>query len=133
MPIKVTHTKPEFVDERGYITRLMDQDEFPIRAVLYITGKKGTERGNHYHKTDAHYVYCLSGKFRYSEKNMSKKNSKKQSVVLKPGDVVLSRPEVAHSMEFLENTVFLAFTTEQRAQNKYEEDIVRIKITSNGK
>lgn len=133
MPIKVTHTKPEFIDDRGYITRLMDQDEFPIRAVLYITSKKGTERGNHYHKTDAHYVYCVSGKFRYSEKNMNKKSAKLESVILKPGDIVLSRPGVAHCMEFLEDTVFLAFTTERRQQDKYEEDIIRIKITGNGR
>ena len=84
MAIKVTHTKPEFVDERGFITRLMDQDKYPIRAVLYITGKKGTERGNHYHKKDAHFVYCLSGKFRYAEKNMDKKGAKKESVILRP-------------------------------------------------
>lgn len=129
MAIKVRKTKPEFVDERGYITRLMDQDKFPIRAILYISSKKGTERGNHYHKNDAHFVYCLSGKFIYSEKDMRKKNSKNESVILEPGDIVLSKPGIAHSMEFLEDTVFLAFTTEKREQEKYEEDLVRVKIT----
>src|SRR3990167_5264145 len=129
MPIKVFHAKPEFKDERGFITRLVDTDEYPLRAVLYITSKKGTVRGNHLHKKDAHFVYCLSGKFRYSEKDMSIKKPKKQSVILKPGDVVLSRPGIAHSMEFLEDTVFLAFTTEKRDQEKYEDDIQRIKIS----
>src|SRR3989344_7621263 len=114
MAIKVTNIKPEFVDERGYISRLVDTDDYPIRAVLYITGKKGSVRGNHYHKTDAHYVYCISGKFRYSEKNMHNKNSKRESIILKPGDLVLSSPGVAHAMEFLEDSVFLAFTTEPR-------------------
>lgn len=129
MSIKITKTKPEFVDERGYITRLMDQDEFPVRAVLYISSNKGTERGNHYHKTDAHFVYCLSGKFRYSEKDMNNPKTKKESVILEPGDIVLSRPGIAHSMEFLEDTIFLAFTTEKREQESYEEDLVRVKIT----
>lgn len=128
MPIKVTKIRPEFIDDRGYITRLVDTDEFPIRAVLYITSKKGTVRGNHYHKKDAHFVYCHSGKFRYSEKNMLKKNAKVESVILKPGDLVLSRPGIAHSMEFLEDTVFLAFTTEQREQDKYEHDTQRVEI-----
>lgn len=131
MAIKVTHTKPEFKDERGYITRLIDSDQTRFRAVLYITSKAGTERGNHYHKKDYHYVYCLSGKFRYSEKNMAKSNSKVESVILNPGDLVLSCPMVAHSMEFLEDSVFLAITTETRVQNLYEEDTVRIKIASN--
>lgn len=128
MPIKVTHIKPEFVDDRGYISRLVDTDEYPLRAVLYITSKKGSVRANHYHKKDAHFVYCLSGKFRYSEKNMKKKNSKVESVILKPGDLVLSKPGIAHAMEFLEDTVFLAFTTEKRNQDLYEEDIKRVKI-----
>lgn len=128
MPIKVIKTKPEFVDERGYITRLVDTDKYPIRAVMYITGKKGAVRGNHYHKTDAHYVFCLSGKFRYYEKKSTKKNTKVESVILKPGDVVLSKPGVIHAMKFLEDTVFLAVTTEPREQKKYEADIERIKI-----
>lgn len=129
MPIKVTHIKPEFVDERGYISRIVDTDDYPLRAVLYITGKKGTIRGNHFHKTDAHFVYCLSGKFRYSEKDLTKKRPRTESVILKPGDVVLSKPGIAHSMKFLEDTVFLAITTEAREQEKYEEDLVRVKIT----
>ena len=126
--IKVTKTKPEFVDERGFITRLVDTDDYHLRAVLYITSKKGTVRGNHYHKKDAHYVYCLSGRFRYSEKDMRKPKSKVRSVILKPGDIVLSQPLMVHSMEFLEDTVFLAFTTERREQDQYEGDTVRIKI-----
>lgn len=129
MAIKVTKIKPEFKDERGYISRLVDTDDYPIRAVLYITSKKGTVRGNHFHKADAHFVYCLSGKFRYSEKDSIKPRSKKQSVILKPGDVVLSKPGIIHSMEFLEDTVFLAITTEAREQEKYEKDTVRIKIS----
>ena len=131
MPIQVTHVKPEFEDERGYITRLINDDSKQFRAVLYITSKKGTERGNHYHKADYHYVYCLSGKFRYSEKDMSKPDSKVESVILEPGDLVLSSSMIAHSMEFLEDTVFLAITTEHREQEKYEQDTVRIKITGN--
>lgn len=128
MAIKVTRSKPEFEDDRGYITRLVDTDKYPLRAVLYITSKKGTTRGNHYHKKDAHYVYCVSGKFKYSEKDMTKKNSKLETVILEPGDLVLSKPGVAHSMEFLEDTVFMAFTTERREQDQYEGDTTRIQI-----
>lgn len=128
MSIEVTHTKPEFVDERGYITRLIDTDEYPLRAVLEITGKKDTVRGNHYHKTDAHYVYCQSGRFEYSEKNPHDPDAKTETVVLEPGDLVLSKPGTAHAMKFLEDTVFYAFTTERRAQEQYEGDTVRIEI-----
>lgn len=133
MAIKVIHVKPEFIDERGYITRLVNDDKAKFRAVLYITSKAGTQRANHYHKKDSHYVYCVSGKFRYSEKDMTKPNSPVESIIVKPGDLVLSKPMIAHAMEFLEDTVFLAITTEVRQQDLYEEDLVRIKITSDGK
>jgi len=129
MAIKVIKIKPEFIDERGFITRLLDQKRYPLRAILYITSKKGAVRANHYHKKDYHYVYCLSGKFRYSEKDMFKPNSKLESVILKPGDMVLSKPMFFHRMEFLEDTVFLAFTTEPREQDIYEKGTVRMKLT----
>lgn len=128
MSIRVIHIKPEFTDERGFISRLVDDDSIHFRAVLYITGKKGTIRANHYHKKDSHYVYCLSGRFKYSEKDMTKPNSRRKSVILKSGDLVLSRPMQAHSMEFLEDSVFLAITTEPREQDLYENDLVRIKL-----
>ncbi|EKD90299.1 MAG: hypothetical protein ACD_31C00026G0001, partial [uncultured bacterium] len=52
----------------------------------------------------------------------------RKSVILKPGDLVLSHPMQAHSMEFLEDSVFLAITTEPRKQDLYEKDLVRIKL-----
>lgn len=129
MPIKVIHIKPEFKDARGIISRIVDDDSLHFRAVLYITSRKGTTRGDHYHKKDFHYVYCLSGKFKYSEKAMSESDSKVESVILKPGDLVLSRPTIAHKMEFLEDSTFLAITTEPREHERYEKDTVRIKLT----
>jgi dTDP-4-dehydrorhamnose 3,5-epimerase-like enzyme len=128
MPIEVTHIKPEFSDKRGFISRLVDDDTIKFRAVLYIASKKGAVRANHYHKKDSHSVYCLSGRFKYIEKDMRKPSSKIESVILKPGDLVLTRPMVAHRMEFLEDSVFLAITTEPRDQGRYEEDTVRLRF-----
>lgn len=128
MPIKVTHIKPEFEDERGFISRLVNDEKIPFTAVLLISSRKGAVRANHYHKKDFHYVYCLSGTFKYSEKNMNNPSFKKESVILKPGDLVLSSPMMAHSMEFLEDSLFLAITTESRDQEKYEKDTVRLKF-----
>lgn len=128
MSIKVQKLGPEFVDERGYITRLVDHDEAKIRAILYISSRVGSVRGNHYHKNDYHYVFCVRGRFRYSEKDTRDPNAQVESVILEPGDLVLSSPMVAHAMEFLEDCEFMAFTTEKREQQSYEEDTVRMKI-----
>jgi dTDP-4-dehydrorhamnose 3,5-epimerase-like enzyme len=128
MAIEVTHVKPEFVDERGFISRIVDQDDYPIRAVLYIQRKAGSVGANHFHKKDAHYIYVLSGKVKYIEKDMEDESLPSESVILNPGDVVLSSPMIAHSTEFLEDTVILAFTTENREQEDYEQDTVRVDI-----
>lgn len=129
MPIQIIKPKPEFSDDRGAITRIVDQDTHQLRSVLYITSKAGTKRANHYHKQDTHYIYCLSGKFKYSEKNMSDPSAETETVVMEPGDLVMSSPMIAHAVEFIEDSVFLAITTERRDQESYENDTVRIDIS----
>ena len=51
-----------FVDERGAIQMLVNT---PIKNITLITSKKGALRANHYHKTDWHYMYTISGAFDY--------------------------------------------------------------------
>lgn len=129
MAINITKIKPEFVDDRGYISRIVDQKKIKIRSVLEITGKAGSVRGNHYHKKDIHYVYCMKGKFKYSEKDIKNPGSRTESVILEPGDLVLTLPMKAHSMKFIKDTLFLAITTEKRNQKAYENDLTRINLT----
>ena len=119
--------KPEFVDERGGITKLLDDGRTIIRSVLLITSRKGSVRANHYHKKDSHYTYLLSGRMEYTEFHVGQE-SKKESAILEAGDMVYSAPMVAHAMRFLEDSVFLALATESRSQAAYEEDTVRIKV-----
>ena len=53
---------------------------------------------------------------------------KKESVLLESGDMVYTAPMMAHSMRFIEDSVFLALATESRGQSAYEEDTVRVKL-----
>ena len=128
MAIDVKHIKPEFIDERGFISRVIDQDKYKIRSILYIKRKKDSRGADHFHKKDAHYVYVLSGKVKRSEKNMKDSTSKIESVILGPGDIVLTPANVAHSDVFLEDSVIMAFTTENRDQKDYEKDTVRVEF-----
>lgn len=123
--IKVHHLKPVDRDKRGSIIKII---EGKITSVLVIPSKKGAVRANHYHKRDTHYVYMVSGKMRYTIKDLSKKQARKQSVILKSGDLVYTPAMTAHAMEFLENSVFLALTTRKRDQKRYENDTVRLKL-----
>lgn len=118
--IRAVHT-----DARGSIVNVL---EAPITSVLFITSKKGTVRANHYHRKDAHYMYVLQGKMRYTSKNVAVKNSKQRSIVLKKGDLVFTPPRVAHAVEFLADTQFLALATKSRKQKTYESDVVRLTL-----
>lgn len=128
MAIDVLHPKKGIVDKRGAIVRIVDEDTLTFRGVLRITSKKGSIRSNHYHKNDAHYLYVESGSCQYSEKPANDPNARIETVVLKPGDVVLSKPGIIHAVKFLENTILWAFTTEKRVQDKYEKDTIRVTI-----
>ena len=51
-----------FVDIRGSIQPLVD---LPMESAVLIHSKKGAVRANHYHQTDWHFCYVLSGSIEY--------------------------------------------------------------------
>jgi quercetin dioxygenase-like cupin family protein len=127
MTIKVIRNiKPEFVDERGEITKILDDGRSVIKSIILITSKKGAIRANHYHKQDSHFAYMLTGSMEYTEKPVE--GGKKESIIVKAGDMVYSAPMVIHAMRFLEDSSFLTLATEWRKQEAYEEDLVRVKL-----
>lgn len=119
--------KPFFIDERGEMSYLLN-NKGSIKSALLITSKKGSVRANHYHKKDAHYVYLLKGKMEYIYQNVKIKGSKKKTLRVEEGDMVYTPPMTMHAMKFLEDTVFIALTTEKRMQGTYEKDTMRIKL-----
>lgn len=118
--------KPEFVDERGGITRILDDEKFSVHSILYITSKAGTTRSNHYHKTDAHWCYLLSGKMEYYEKPVE--GGTIEQTTVNQGDMVFSDSMIIHTMKFPEDSVFLAFSKNPRNQKDYEADTVRVEL-----
>ena len=123
--------KPEFVDGRGEIIKVLDDGRTAVRSVLLITSRKGSIRANHYHRKDSHYSYLLSGRMEYSEQPVDASGNpkgKKETVIIEAGDMVYSAPMVLHAMRFLEDSVFLALATEHRSRVNYEKDTVRVKL-----
>ena len=119
------HIVPEFVDDRGAITRILDAQR-PIRSILSITSQKGSIRSNHYHKKDTHYCYLVSGKMEWFEKPVE--GGEMESAILEPGDMVFTPAMTIHAVRFLEDSVFLTFATESRNQADYEADTVRVTL-----
>ena len=126
MQIKKTKIKAAFEDERGAIYDLLDKEE--IHHIGMITSKKGSVRGNHYHKDARQITYILSGKMELTLKDMKDKNAKPQKMMMEEGDAVDIPAMVAHSLKALEETTFLIFTDKQRADGGYEDDTYRVEM-----
>lgn len=111
-----------FVDERGEIQPLVD---VPMESCVLIHSKKGTLRANHYHQTDWHYCYVLSGTIEYYHRPHGGEQ-KPEKVLIKTGQMFFTPPMVDHTMVFLEDTSFLTWGRNSRAQEVYEADVIRI-------
>lgn len=116
-------------DSRGQIVNILEEKKFAeIANILVIDSKKGTVRANHYHKKDSHYMYLIKGKMRYTARDMRKKDAPLRSVIVRAGEMVYTPPMVAHAVEFLEDSLFLALATKSRKQKAYEADTVRLQL-----
>ena len=109
-------------DERGFIQCLTNM---PTRNVSYIFSKNGSVRSNHYHKTDWHYMYILSGSMDYYYRQHGS-NHKIKKINLIAGDMVFTPPMEEHTSFFPKDTHFLAISRNPRDQDAYEADVVRI-------
>ncbi len=126
MQIKKEKIKAAFKDDRGTIYDLLDKGD--IKHIGMLTSKKGSLRGNHYHKTARQITYIVSGKIKLTLKNMNDDNAKPQIMIMEEGDIVDIPPMVSHSLEALEDTTFLVFTDRQRSDGGYEDDTYRVEM-----
>src|SRR5271167_1440771 len=92
---------PAFEDERGIIEDVFDGED--IRHIGFITSKKGTVRGNHYHKKARQYTYILRGKVKWVIKDISIEGSQAEEHILGPHELAFDAPLVAHAMVALED------------------------------
>jgi len=96
-----------------------------MESCVLIKSVKGTVRANHYHQTDWHFCYVLSGSIEYYHRPHGSEVAP-QKVTIKTGQMFFTPPMVDHAMVFPEDTEFLTFGRNSRAQEVYEADVVRI-------
>jgi len=118
------HLPEPLSDARGTIQPLVDDE---IKSAQLISSKAGSVRANHYHKTDYHYMYLLTGAFDYYHRPTG--SSEEPSCVrVCAGEMVFTPPMVEHAVRFVEDTTFVNFAGRRRDQDSYESDLVRIKL-----
>ncbi len=113
-----------FVDARGAIQNLIEAD---MRMAVFISSRKGAVRANHYHKTDWHYCYVLSGAIEYFHRPVGSE-APPDRLLIRAGQLFFTPPMVEHAMRFPEDTQFLALSRNPRGHEAYEADVVRVRL-----
>jgi quercetin dioxygenase-like cupin family protein len=111
-----------FKDERGIIQNIINAK---LNGVAIITSKAGTIRSNHYHKNDFHYLYVISGKLEYYERDLNEDGSKMVPKLYTTGSLFFTPPNKVHKTVFIEDTVLLSMSKRNRDHNSHEEDLIR--------
>ncbi len=116
--------EPALADARGSIQPILERF---MQSALLIHSKKGALRANHYHKTDWHYCYVLSGAIHYYHRPRGSARAP-ELLLVKAGQMVFTPPMIEHAMKFHEETSFLTLSRNPRDQRAYEEDVVRVAL-----
>ena len=88
-------------DDRGSLTQLAHNS---IGQVNILVSRKGSIRGNHYHKISTESFYVVSGSVEVS----GFKDNETDKRFFKTGDFFQIKPYVVHSMTFPEDCVLVA-------------------------
>ncbi|MDA8989582.1 WxcM-like domain-containing protein [Opitutales bacterium] len=121
--MKVIQIKTTHQDERGEIKDIIEQIDF--NGATIIESKKGSIRGNHYHKKTIQYIFVLSGKLKAKSKKV---DESMVEVVVEPGDLISHEQLEAHCFEAIEDSLFLVLSSGLRTGKDYEKDTYRLNV-----
>tara|TARA_B100001123_G_scaffold52879_1_gene55457 strand:- start:275 stop:2818 length:2544 start_codon:yes stop_codon:yes gene_type:complete len=107
----------EFVDSRGKISNYELPE--PVNLIGYIESKKGTVRANHFHPIQEQKCLLIKGQFISVYKNLLETNSPVVTHLVNEGDLIVTKPNVAHSMVFSKDTIFLNLVRGEREHKNY--------------
>ena len=107
----------EYIDKRGKISNYELTE--PINLIGYIESVKGSMRANHYHPVQEQKVLLVKGQFISLYKSLLEKKAPKITHVINEGDSVVTKPNVAHTMVFTKDSIFLNLVRGEREHDNY--------------
>ena len=107
----------EYVDSRGKISN--HELNEPINLIGFINSKKGTMRANHYHPQQEQKCLFTKGQIIEVFQDLLNPNSPKITQVVNEGQLSVIKPNVAHTMVFTKDTVFLNLVRGDREHENY--------------
>ncbi len=135
-PSYVVTLPAPFENDAGTIQNIVEE-EYGGAAV--ITSHAGAIRSNHWHRTDSHLLYVLSGSMLYFEVGLDLDRTLRRGVeareggehplpkpcLLTRGQAAYTGPRLLHTTAFLEETVLLSYSRLPRTHESHEGDVVR--------
>ena len=112
-----TRGEKEYIDKRGKISNYELTE--PINLIGYIESVKGSMRANHYHPVQEQKILLVKGQFISIYKSLLEKNAPKITHIVKEGDSVVTKPNVAHTMVFTKDSIFLNLVRGEREHENY--------------
>ncbi len=107
----------EFIDKRGKISNYELTE--PVNLIGYIESKKGTIRANHYHPVQEQKCLLVKGQFISIYKDLLNNKSSKVTHLVNEGDLIVTKPNVAHAMVFTKDSIFLNLVRGEREHENY--------------
>ena len=114
---QIQRGEKEFIDERGKISNYELTE--PINLIGYIESKAGTVRANHFHPIQEQKCLLVKGKYVSVLKDLSDPDSVIETNIINAGDLSSIHPNVAHTMVFLEDSIFLNLVRGEREHENY--------------
>ena len=112
-----TNGEKEFVDERGKINNFELTE--PVNLIGFIESKKNTIRANHFHPIQEQKCIIIKGEYISVLKDLIEDDAPLVTQVIKEGQLVTTKPNVAHTMVFTKDTIFLNLVRGEREHENY--------------
>ena len=107
----------EYVDARGKISN--HELTEPINMIGLIDSKKGTIRANHFHPQQEQKCLFVKGQIIEVFQDLLNPGSPKITQVVNEGQQSIIKPNVAHTMVFSKDTIFLNLVRGEREHENY--------------
>ncbi len=114
---QIYSSENEFSDRRGKISNYHLPE--PINLIGSITSKFGSVRANHFHPIQEQKVLLIKGRFISIYKDLLSSKPKTVTHVVNEGDLIVTKPYVAHAMVFTKDSIFLNLVNGEREHKNY--------------
>jgi 2-polyprenyl-3-methyl-5-hydroxy-6-metoxy-1,4-benzoquinol methylase/dTDP-4-dehydrorhamnose 3,5-epimerase-like enzyme len=114
---KIEKGQDSYIDDRGEILNYYLENK--INHVGLINSTKGSVRGNHYHPEQIQSCLLIKGSYLSVTKNLNIEKAPIETRLIKAGDISIIKENIAHTMVFLEESIFINLVDGERAHENY--------------